>query len=254
MNRKPMIAGNWKMHMTTKEARDLVAGILEQTSDVNPDKVDILVAPPFTALSSVSGLLSDSPILLAGQNMHWEERGAFTGEVSPVMLKDVGCSHVIIGHSERRQYFGETNETVNRKLHAAFAHGLTPILCVGESLEQREAGQTFSIIEEALEKGLNGLTTEQVPTMILAYEPIWAIGTGKTASPEQAEEVHAFIRQWLGTKMGKDAADRVRILYGGSVKPENIEGLMAMENIDGGLVGGASLKADSFAGIIRGGL
>ena len=254
MTRKPMIAGNWKMHMTTREARDLVTGILQQTEDVDPARVDILVAPPYTALSTVSELLADTPVLLAGQNMHWEEKGAFTGEISPVMLKDVGCSHVIIGHSERRQYFGESNETVNKKLHAAFAHDLTPLLCVGESLEQRETGQTFSVIEEELEIGLNGLTTEQLQSMILAYEPIWAIGTGKTASPEQAEEVHAFIREWLGERADKETAQAIRILYGGSVKPENIEGLMAKENIDGGLVGGASLKADSFAQIVKRGL
>jgi len=254
MTRKPMIAGNWKMHMTTREARDLVTGILQQTEDVDPARVDILVAPPYTALSTVSELLADTPVLLAGQNMHWEEKGAFTGEISPVMLKDVGCSYVIIGHSERRQYFGESNETVNKKLHAAFAHDLTPLLCVGESLEQRETGQTFSVIEEELEIGLNGLTTEQLQSMILAYEPIWAIGTGKTASPEQAEEVHAFIREWLGERADKETAQAIRILYGGSVKPENIEGLMAKENIDGGLVGGASLKADSFAQIVKRGL
>ncbi len=249
-----MIAGNWKMHMTTREARDLITGILRQTKEVEPEKVDILIAPPFTALTTASELVSDTSLLLAGQNMHWEEKGAFTGEISPVMLKEVGCSHVIIGHSERRQYFGETNETVNKKLRAAFTHDLIPILCVGESLEQREAGQTFTIIEEELEKGLNGLTTEQVRSMILAYEPIWAIGTGKTASPEQAEEVHAFIRKWLDSRVGKGMAAEIRILYGGSVKPENIEGLMAMENIDGGLVGGASLKADSFAQIVTRGV
>lgn len=254
MKRKPMIAGNWKMHMTTKEARDLVSGILQQTKDVDPGNVDILVAPPYTALMAVAELLNGTPILLAGQNMHWEEKGAFTGEISPVMLKEVGCSHVIIGHSERRQYFGETNETVNKKLHAAFSHDLTPILCVGESLEQREANQTFTIIEEELKEGLNGLTTKQVRSMILAYEPIWAIGTGKTASPEQAEEVHAFIRKWLREQVEKEAAEEIRILYGGSVKPENIEGLMTMENIDGGLVGGASLKADSFGQIVKRGL
>jgi triosephosphate isomerase len=249
-----MIAGNWKMHMTAQEAMELVSGILKQTTDVNTDDVDILVAPPFTALSSVSGLLSNSPVLLAGQNMHWEEKGAFTGEISPLMLKEVGCSHVIIGHSERRQLFGETNETVNKKLHAAFAHGLTPILCVGESLEEREANQTFSIIEEELKGGLNGLTTGQVQSMILAYEPIWAIGTGKTASPEQAEEVHAFIRNWLESWGGSRTSEKIRILYGGSVKPENVEGLMVMKNIDGGLVGGASLKANSFSQIIKRGL
>ena len=251
MKRKPMIAGNWKMHMTTKEARELVSGLLQEIGDVDTTAADTLVAPPYTALSAVKETLSGSPVLLAGQNMHWEEKGAFTGEISPLMLKEVGCTHVIIGHSERRQLFGETNETVNQKLKSAFSHGLTSILCVGESLEQREAGQTTSVIEEELEKGLNGLTTEQVQSMILAYEPIWAIGTGKTASPEQAEEVHAFIRKWLISKHGEAAAEKIRVLYGGSVKPENIEGLMAKENIDGGLVGGASLKADSFAQIVK---
>jgi len=251
MKRKPMIAGNWKMHMTTAEAVELVEGILGRITDINTDDVEILVAPPYTSLYAVSEILKSSPILLAGQNMHWEEKGAFTGEISPLMLMDVGCSHVIIGHSERRQYFNETNETVNKKVRSAFSHGLVPIMCVGESLEQREAGQTYSIIEEELKNGLNGLTSEQVQTMILAYEPIWAIGTGKTASPEQAEEVHGFIRGWIKSLVGSKTAEMVRILYGGSVKPENIEGLITMENIDGGLVGGASLKAESFSEIIR---
>jgi len=246
-----MIAGNWKMHMTTAEAVELVEGILGRITDINTDDVEILVAPPYTSLYAVSEILKSSPILLAGQNMHWEEKGAFTGEISPLMLMDVGCSHVIIGHSERRQYFNETNETVNKKVRSAFSHGLVPIMCVGESLEQREAGQTYSIIEEELKNGLNGLTSEQVQTMILAYEPIWAIGTGKTASPEQAEEVHGFIRGWIKSLVGSKTAEMVRILYGGSVKPENIEGLITMENIDGGLVGGASLKAESFSEIIR---
>lgn len=251
MKRKPMIAGNWKMHMTTAEAVELVEGILGRITDINTDDVEILVAPPYTSLYAVSEILKSSPILLAGQNMHWEEKGAFTGEISPLMLKDAGCSHVIIGHSERRQYFNETNETVNKKVHSAFSHGLVPIMCVGESLEQREAGQTYSIIEEELKDGLNGLTSEQVQSMILAYEPIWAIGTGKTASPNQADEVHGFIRGWIKSFGGSKTAEVVRILYGGSVKPENIEGLMTMENIDGGLVGGASLKAESFSEIIR---
>lgn len=251
MKRKPMIAGNWKMHMTTGEARALVKDILAQTSDVNTGEIDILIAPPYTSLAIASDTLTSSSIFLAGQNMHWEESGAFTGEISPLMLKDVGCTHVIIGHSERRQYFNETNDTVNKKLHAAFSNGLTPIMCVGESLEQRERGQTFSIIQEELEKGLDGLTSEQVQSMILAYEPIWAIGTGKTAFPEQAEEVHKFIRRWLTSKAGSESGEAVRILYGGSVKPDNIEGLMAKENIDGGLVGGASLKADSFSQIVK---
>lgn len=251
MKRKPMIAGNWKMNMTAKDAKQLVADILKNTSDVKRGEVDILVAPPYTALSSVSEILTSSSIFLAGQNMYWEEKGAFTGEISPVMLKDVGCSHVIIGHSERRQYFGESNDTVNKKLISAFSHGLIPILCVGESLEEREAGQTTSIIEEELERGLNGLTSKQLKSMIIAYEPIWAIGTGRTASPEQAEEVHSFIRGWIKSRGGGETSEAVQILYGGSVKPENIEGLMAMKNIDGGLVGGASLKADSFSQIIR---
>ncbi len=250
MKRKPMIAGNWKMHMTRGETQSLIRGILEQIQGIDTRPVDILVAPPYTSLVTAADLLRSSSIFLAGQNMHWEEKGAFTGEISPAMLKDAGCSHVIIGHSERRQYFNETNETVNRKLHSAFTHDLIPILCVGESLEQREAGQTFSVIEEELRQGLQGLTSEQVQSMIIAYEPIWAIGTGKTASPAQAEEVHGFIRGWLTSRMTPAVGGVVRILYGGSVKPENIRGLMAMENIDGGLVGGASLKADSFAQLV----
>jgi len=250
MKRKPMIAGNWKMHMTLEESQALIRGILERTQEIDTNAVDILVAPPFTSLTTAADMLKSSSIFLAGQNMHWEEKGAFTGEISPVMLKDTGCTHVIIGHSERRQYFNETNDTVNRKLQSALAHGLTPILCVGETLEQREAEQTFSVIEEELHQGLQGLTSEQVQSMIIAYEPIWAIGTGKTASPEQAEEVHGFIRGWLTSRMTPKVGEAVRILYGGSVKPENIEGLMTMENIDGGLVGGASLKADSFAQLI----
>ena len=251
MARKPMVAGNWKMHMTREETHTLIREILKQIEGIDTNPVDILIAPPFTSLASASELLRSTSIYLSGQNMHWEEQGAFTGEISPVMLKEVGCSHVIIGHSERRQYFNETDETVNRKLYSALSHGLIPILCVGESLTQREANQTFSVIEDELDRGLQGLTLEQVRSMIFAYEPIWAIGTGKTASPEQAEEVHRFIREWLSSKVDPSIGEAVRILYGGSVKPENIKGLMAMKNIDGGLVGGASLNADSFTQLIK---
>ena len=251
MKRKPMMAGNWKMNLTASEGAALVEEILINISSVDTSTGDILVAPPFTTLHAVSEKVSGSPILLAGQTMHWEENGAFTGEISPLMLKDAGCTHVILGHSERRQYFCETSETVNKKVHAAFKHGLTPIMCVGESLEERENGKAFDIIGEELEKGLQGLTSAQVQSMIIAYEPLWAIGTGKTATPVQAEEVHAFIRQRLEEKAGEEGAEGIRILYGGSVKPDNVEGLMEMKNIDGGLVGGASLKADSFSELIK---
>jgi len=251
MKRKPMMAGNWKMNLTAAEGAALVQGILENIASMDTSTGDILVAPPFTTLYAVSEKVSGSPILLAGQTMHWEENGAFTGEISPLMLKDAGCTHVILGHSERRQYFCETSETVNKKVHAAFKYGLTPIMCVGESLEERENGKAFEVIGEEIEKGLKGLTSSQVQSMIVAYEPLWAIGTGKTATPGQAEEVHAFIRQRLEDKAGQEGAGSIRILYGGSVKPDNVEGLMKMENIDGGLVGGASLKTDPFSELIK---
>ena len=245
--RTPVIAGNWKLFKTIGEAIGIV-------NDLKPlvavtSGVEIIVAPVFTALSRVADELAGSNILLAAQDCYWEEEGAFTGEVAPGMLKDAGCSHVIIGHSERRQHFGETDATVNKKVKAAINADLTAIVCVGESLAEREADKTFAIIETQLRGGLKGLAPEAFSRVVVAYEPVWAIGTGKTASDAQAQEVHAFIRSLMARCFGQESAAGMRILYGGSVKPDNIKGLMAQPDIDGALVGGASLKAASFAAI-----
>ncbi len=247
--RKPIIAGNWKMYNTVSQARDLVMALISSLHGVT--EVDIVVAPPFTDLAEVAKLTVETNIGLAGQNMHWEEKGAFTGEVSPMMLREIGCRYVIIGHSERRQYFCETNETVNKKLKSALNHKITPIMCVGETLKQREAGQTEQVVGTQIKEGLAGLTAEQMKWVIIAYEPIWAIGTGRTATPEQAQEVHAFIRRQLAGLFGQQIADGTRIQYGGSVKPDNVDGLMAKPDIDGALVGGASLKAEDFTRIVK---
>jgi len=245
--RRFLIAGNWKMHKTIPEALDLVRELKELVNDVN-DR-DILVCPPFTALYPVSKELEGSNIVLGGQNMYFEEQGAFTGEISPLMLKSAGCSYVILGHSERRHIFGETDELVNKKVLSAVNHGLIPILCVGELLEERESGKTQEVVEKQVREGLKGIDGND--EFVIAYEPVWAIGTGKTATPELAEEVHFFIRRVLSDMFGSEKANSVRILYGGSVKPENAAGLLNMENIDGALVGGASLKAESFAKIVN---
>jgi triosephosphate isomerase len=249
MARTPVIAGNWKMHMTVPEAHELVAGILPGCS--GSSAVEVVIGPPFTALSAISSAIKGSGIALAAQNMHYEAKGAFTGEISASMLLDVGCTHVILGHSERRQYFCETDTTVNLKTKAALASGLVPIVCVGETLDQREKGEAFKVIEGQLYGGLDGLTPEQSKTIIIAYEPVWAIGTGKTATPEQAQEVHAYIRKWLSDRFGADSASATRILYGGSVNPGNVKDLMGREDIDGALVGGACLKADSFLALVN---
>ena len=248
-NRKPCIAGNWKMYKTNEEALALIDALKGLVTGV--DDVDILVAPPFTALTVIADQIRGSNIQLAAQNLHWEPEGAYTGEISAGMLLSAGCTHVIIGHSERRQYFGETNATVNRKIKAALPHGLTPIFCIGESLEEREAEKTFSILDKQLSEGLEGIAADDIEKIIIAYEPVWAIGTGKTASDQQAQEVHHFIRNYVSDLYGKDIANVVRILYGGSVKPNNIAGLMAQPDVDGALVGGASLTAPSFAGIVK---
>ena len=247
--RKPIIAGNWKLNKTSREAMVLVEELKRDLADVNG--VDIVVCPPFTALESVSEALMESNIAVGAQNMYWTDSGAFTGEVSAPMLKDFGVQYVIVGHSERRQYFGETNETVNKRLRAALSHQMTPIVCVGENLAEREANKTFDIIKNHCEGSLAGLTAEEAQKIVIAYEPVWAIGTGKTASPQQAQEVHAFIRQLLGKMFSADAAQTVRIQYGGSVTPENIASLISQPDIDGALVGGASLKAPSFAAIVK---
>jgi len=245
--RTPLIAGNWKLFKTIAEATALVNDLKPLVAATSG--VEIVVAPVFTALSRVSDALSGSNIHLAAQNCYWEEEGAFTGEVAPKLLKDAGCSHVIIGHSERRQYFGETDATVNKKAKAAIAAGLTAIVCVGETLAQREADKTFAVIETQIRGGVEAIPVESLKQVVIAYEPVWAIGTGKTASDAQAQEVHAFIRGLVAKLFGQSAADGIRILYGGSVKPDNVKGLMAQADIDGALVGGASLKADSFAAI-----
>jgi triosephosphate isomerase len=237
------------MFKTIPEAIELVKGLKQNCAGVT-DR-DILVCPPFTAIASVAAVLKGSNISVGGQNLYWESKGAFTGEVAPGMLVDAGCSYVIIGHSERRQYFGETDETVNKKTKAAFAAGLTPVVCVGETLAEREQNVTFKVIERQVRGGVAGLTPEQAKQLVIAYEPVWAIGTGKTATTAQAQEVHALIRKLYADIYGADAAAAIRILYGGSVKPENIADLMKQPDIDGGLVGGASLDAASFAKIVR---
>lgn len=247
--RKPLIAGNWKMYKTSPEAAELASQLKSLVSDIVD--VDVMVAPAYTAIGIVAEILSDSVIHVGGQDLFWEEEGAYTGQISASMLKAAGCTYVIIGHSERRQYFGETNATVNRKVRAALLGGLSPVVCVGESEAEREANQTFSVIEKQLEEGLEGLSADEVHKLTIAYEPVWAIGTGKTATTDQAQEVHEFIRGRMETAYGNSIAKDVRILYGGSVKPGNIGDLMAMADIDGALVGGASLDADSFAGIVR---
>lgn len=249
MERVPFMAGNWKMNKTVEEAIDLVRQLKPQVAALKG--VEVAVAPAFTALAAVGRELQGSSIRLAAQNLFWEEKGAFTGEISPPMLKGVGCEYAILGHSERRQYFGETDETVNRKLKSALTHGLKPIFCIGETLQEREAGKTFAVIQRQMEGGLGGLTATQFSQVVVAYEPVWAIGTGKTATPDQAEEVHRFIRDRVERLYSREIAGGTRIQYGGSVTPENVRGLMDQPDIDGALVGGASLKADSFAKIVR---
>ncbi len=226
-------------------AGDLV-GLLRPEPDV-----EVMIAPPFPALYPVKQILNGSCVRMGAQNVFWEDEGAFTGEVSTQMLVSAGCSYVLIGHSERRRYFNETDSNINKKLSAAFLNNLTPILCVGETEEARENNNTFSVLDKQMEMGLLSLSAESLQTLVLAYEPVWAIGTGKTASNEQAQEVHAFLREWIEKKIGNKLAKSIRILYGGSVKPNNIRGLMAMPDIDGALVGGASLVPESFAQIVR---
>ena len=250
-SRLPMIAGNWKMNLTLAEAAQLVKAIAGGIKGL--DGVEVLVAPPFTTLLRVKEAIGKAPILLSGQNMHWEAQGAFTGEVSASMLADAGCTHVILGHSERRALFGETDEIIDRKAASAVKKGLIPIVCIGETLEEREKGLTFQIIERQLSLSLKSFREGKhlSPAAILAYEPVWAIGTGRTATPDQAQEVHQFIRQWLKAQFGEPTAQAVRVLYGGSVKPDNVRDLMSKPDIDGALVGGASLKPESFLPIVR---
>jgi len=248
--RKPIIAGNWKLNKTPHEAILLVDELKRELVDVIG--VDVVLCPPFVDLTDVSDALVDHDIALGAQNVFWEDAGAFTGEISGPMLKDLGVTYVIVGHSERRQYFHETNETVNKRIRAVLKHGMTPIVCVGENLAQRESNKTFDIIKDHCEGSLSGLSAEEMKKLVLAYEPVWAIGTGKTATPQQAQEVHAFIRKLLEKMYNSEIASSVRIQYGGSVTPDNVASLMSQPDIDGALVGGASLKAPSFAAIVKG--
>ncbi|MCD5397682.1 triose-phosphate isomerase [candidate division NPL-UPA2 bacterium] len=247
--RKPLIAGNWKMNKTPSEAGEL-ARILKDKLE-GESSPDIVLCPPFTALDVVARAIQGSHLGLGAQNLYWKEEGAYTGEVSASMLKELGCRYVIIGHSERRQYFGESNETVNRKVKAALKFDLIPLVCVGERLEEREEGKTFSVVENHIREGLRGLEKQDILRMIVAYEPVWAIGTGRTATPQQANEVHGYLRELLADIYGTEIAYQVRIIYGGSVSPNSVSGLMAEAEIDGALVGGASLQADSFAEIVQ---
>ena len=247
--RTPFMAGNWKMNLTSSESHDLARSLVDSCGQLQG--IDMALAPPATFLNVVLQVVKGSRIEVAAQNCHWKASGAYTGEISPEMIKEIGCKYVIIGHSERRQFFGETDEMVNKRLHAAHRAALHPIVCIGESLEQREAGQTMAVVAAQLKGGLKDLPDEKMRNSTIAYEPVWAIGTGKTATPDQAQEVHAYLRGLLKELYGSGVADVVRLQYGGSVKPSNVKELMAMEDIDGALVGGASLKPDSFQGILN---
>jgi triosephosphate isomerase len=244
-SRRPLIAGNWKMHKTSQEAVETARALASYLGSA-PREAEVMIAPPFTALTAVWEAIRGSGIALAAQNLHWEKEGAYTGEISGAMLLACGCTHVIIGHSERRHLFGETDEAINRKLKAAVACGLIPVLCVGETESEREQKKTFSVLDKQIGMGLEGLSSAAIAPLVVAYEPVWAIGTGKTATADQAQEVQRFLRERMGEKVGIDIANSIRILYGGSVTPDNIAGLMAMPDVDGALVGGASLKAESF--------
>jgi len=247
--RIPLIAGNWKMNLTREEAKDLAQKIKD---GLDPNlKHEVLLAPSFTNLETVKKVIKETKILLAAQNMFWEEKGAFTGEVSPIQLKDIGCNYVIIGHSERRNIFGETDEIINKKIKSALKNEINVIMCIGETLTERETGKTYEVLRKQLENGLKDIDKNSISKIVIAYEPVWAIGTGKTATPTQAEEAHIFIREKIKDLYDRDISDKIRILYGGSVKAENIDDLMAQKNIDGVLVGGESLKADKFLRIIH---
>ena len=251
--RKPLISGNWKMHLTHLEAIQVVQKLSYQLTEDLYDAVDVSVHPPFTALRSVQTVLQGDriPIALGAQHCHWEDTGAFTGEISPTMLAKLDCTYVIAGHSERRQLFGETDEQVNRRVRAILAHGMTPIMCVGETIEQREAGDTEAVVARQVAGGLDGLGAEEVGGLVIAYEPVWAIGTGRTATPDDAQAVCGQVRALVGGGFGADTAAAVRVQYGGSVKPANAPDLMAQPDIDGALVGGASLDPDDFARIAQ---
>ena len=249
MTRKSIMAGNWKMHFRVAEAEALVRDLVAGLGDAGD--VEAVVAPPFTALHPVARILEGTPVALAAQNLHWEGFGAYTGEVCAEMLSDLGCRYVIVGHSERRQYFGETNQTVNQRVRAVLAGGMDPILCVGEVLEERKGGRTWDVVGAQVREGLDGIPAGDASKVVIAYEPVWAIGTGETATPDQAQELHAQIRGLIRELYGDTIADGLRIQYGGSVKPDNVRELMGQADVDGALVGGASLKADSFLKIVK---
>ena len=246
--RRPVIAGNWKMYKTLAESVDFINKLKPVAEKAH--HCEVVVAPPYTALAAAAAAAKGSKVAVAAQNLHWDKEGAHTGDISPGMLVDAGCTHVIIGHSERRHDWGETDEQVNKKVKAALAAGLAPIVCVGETLAEREAGRTREVLERQFQRGLAGLTPSEFSRIMIAYEPVWAIGTGRTATPEMAVESHSYLRDLARQQFGETEAKALRILYGGSVKPENIGGLMAQEEIDGALVGGASLKIDSFSTLV----
>jgi triosephosphate isomerase len=248
MMRKRIVAGNWKMNTNIEQAVKLAIDIKAQYKSAD---VDVVLCPPFTNLYAVHRIIQDTPIKLGAQDMHWEESGAYTGQITAGMLTSVGCQFVIIGHSERREFFGETDETVNKKIKKALEYHLTPIVCVGELLEEREAGETEAVVARQIKGALAGLVADDVAKLVIAYEPVWAIGTGKVATPEQAQDVHRFVRNLLAELYSQELADKIRIQYGGSMKPDNAAELLAQPDIDGGLIGGASLKADSFLGIVN---
>lgn len=249
--RKTIIVGNWKMYKSIGEAIELANGLKRELFNLDKEDIDIVICPAFTALSEVGEVISGSNIQLGAQDTHWDEEGAFTGEVSCKMLEDVGCKFVIIGHSERRQYFSETNAAVNKKVKAVLKQGLTPIVCVGETLEQREKGETFKTLDDHISQGLKDINEQDILKIVVAYEPVWAIGTGKTAAPLEAQEAQEYIRGLLIRLYNKDIANKVRIQYGGSVKPDNISELMRQPDVDGALVGGASLELGSFSTIAK---
>jgi len=249
MQRKPLIAGNWKMHLTIQEAVTLAKEVAASSQGL--EDREVMIAPAATALAAVAEAVHTSPVVVAGQNVAWKDQGAYTGEISPLMLQDAGAKMAIIGHSERRHIFGEDNNMINQRLIGALTHGIIPILCIGETLDEREDGLTWEVLQEQVREGLEGVSVEQAADVVLAYEPVWAIGTGKTASKEQAQEAHQFIRGLIEELYQKKLAEQMRILYGGSVKPDNVDDLMRMPDVDGALVGGAALQADSFDRIIH---
>jgi len=247
-HRKPFIAGNWKMFKTVSEAVKTAEQLVKRIGETD---IDVMIAPTYTALVSVSDVIKGTPVSLGAQNLFWEKEGAYTGEISPAMLVSAGCKYVIIGHSERRQYFGETDETVNKKIRAAIQSELIPVFCVGETEKERESELTFSVLDKQLQKGLEGFSSDELETLVMAYEPVWAIGTGKTATRHQAQEVHQYLREKLEESYGNILANSIRILYGGSVKPDNISELMVMDDVDGALVGGASLSSETLSKIVH---